>query len=368
MTESPVTGVTPDFTVRRGNAGRRAVRGMRDYFGALAALIILVIILVTTQDTFTDVSNLQNLLQTNAPLFLVSVGMTFTIISGGFDLSVGSMMAVSEELLLLFINGAHMNPGLAVVVTVLCCGAIGALINGVAIGVFKLNFFVATLGTMILLQGVVLVASNGTTKVINSTWLGSLGNHTIGIVPIPVLICAGVLIVAWFLLWLTAFGRAVYCVGGNPEAARLSGISIPWTIIAVYGISGLCGGLAGVVDAGRLTSATPTAGSTLALTSAAAVLLGGTALGGGIGKLAGTTIGVLVLAVLGNGVNLLGISAYWQDVVTGAVLLIAILLDQANKSGVLAIFRQYGRLGAPSAGPRTPDDVGPDGERSTAHV
>lgn len=321
--------------VRRAGVGHRAVLGVKDYVGALAALVVVVVVLSTMQSGFLTVGNLQNVFQTNAPLFLISIGMTFVVISGGFDLSVGAIMAVSEELVLVFINHAHMNAGLAVVVTVLVCGLIGALINGVGIGIFKLNFFVTTLGAMILLQGVVLVASNGVTNVVQSPWLHALGNNTVGIVPVPVLICIGLLILGWFVLRFTAFGRSIYCVGGNSEAARMSGISIPYTLLIVYGVSGMCAALAGVVDTGRLAAATPTAGSAIALTSAAAVLLGGASLAGGVGKLAGTTIGVLVLAVLGNGVNLFGVNAYWQDVVTGAVLLIAILLDRANKSGLL---------------------------------
>lgn len=334
---------TGGVVIRRTRFSRRAARGVKDYVGALAALVVIVVIIATVQGGFLSVANLQNVFQTNAPLFLISIGMTFVVISGGFDLSVGSMMALSEELLLLFINHAHMNAGLAVVLTVLICGLLGALLNGVGIGIFKLNFFVTTLGTMILLQGVVLVASNGVTNIVSSSWLQALGNNTVGIVPVPVLICIGLLILAWIVLSFTAFGRSIYCVGGNPEAARMSGISVPWTLLVVYGVSGMCGALAGVVDAGRLAAATPTAGSTIALTSAAAVLLGGASLAGGVGKLAGTTIGVLVLAVLGNGVNLFGVSAYWQDVITGAVLLIAILLDRANKSGLLSRLSQRWR-------------------------
>lgn len=337
--------------MRESNPARRVVASVREYVGALAALVAIVIVLAFTQDGFMTVANLQNVLQTNAPLFLVSVGMTFVIISAGFDLSVGAMMALAEELLLLFISHAHMNALLAVVVTVLCCGLVGALTNGIAVGIFKLNFFVTTLGTMILLQGVVLVASNGTTNVIDSSFLNALGNNKVSIMPIPILICAAALVVAWFVLRMTAFGRAVYCVGGNAEAARMSGISVPWTLIAVYGLSGLCAGLAGVVDAGRLVSATPTAGSTIALTSAAAVLLGGASLAGGVGKLAGMTAGVLVLAVLANGVDLFGISAYWQDVVTGAVLLIAVLFDRAHKSGLLSRSWRRGNGVGPPAGP-----------------
>jgi ribose transport system permease protein len=330
-----MTASSADVVLRRARLGRRAVRGVRDYVGALAALVVIVIIISSAQSGFLTVANLQNVFQTNAPLFLVSIGMTFVVISGGFDLSVGAMMAVSEESLLLLINDAHINAPLAVVITIAICGLLGALLNGAGIGILKLNFFVTTLGTMILLQGIVLVASNGVTNVVASPWLQSLGNNAIGVIPIPVLICIGLLILAWFVLQFTAFGRSVYCVGGNPEAARMSGISVPSRLLVVYGISGMCGAMAGVVDAGRLSAATPTAGSTIALTSAAAVLLGGASLAGGVGKVAGTTIGVLVLAVLGNGVNLFGVSAYWQDVVTGAVLLIAIVLDRANKSGLL---------------------------------
>jgi ribose/xylose/arabinose/galactoside ABC-type transport system permease subunit len=259
------------------------------------------------------------------------------------------MMAVSEELLMLFINDVHMNPLLAIVVTVLICGIGGALTNGVAIGVLKLNFFVTTLGAMILFQGIVLVASQGNTTIINSTWLQELGNKNVGKVPVPVLICAGLLIVAWFVLRLTAYGRSVYAVGGNAEAARLSGIAVPAMLVSLYAISGMCGALAGVVDAARLDAATPTAGSNIALTSAAAVLLGGASLAGGVGKLAGTTIGVLVLALLANGVDLFGISAYWQDVVTGGVLLIAILLDRAHKTGMLGRIRGSRAMAAPGS-------------------
>lgn len=352
----PVSAPAGDVVLRRTRPGHRVVLGVRDYVGALAALVVIVVIISTMQSGFLTVANLQNVFQTNAPLFLISIGMTFVVISGGFDLSVGAMMAVSEELLLLFINHAHMNAGLAVVVTVLLCGLIGALLNGVGIGILKLNFFVTTLGTMILLQGIVLVASNGVTNVVASPWLQALGNNTVGVVPVPVLICIGLLILAWFVLHFTAFGRSVYCVGGNPEAARMSGISVPSRLLVVYGISGMCGAMAGVVDSGRLAAATPTAGSTIALTSAAAVLLGGASLAGGVGKLAGTTIGVLVLAVLGNGVNLFGVSAYWQDVVTGAVLLIAILLDRANKSGLLLRLglRERFRVRSRSAVPQPP--------------
>jgi ribose transport system permease protein len=326
-------GRSAPFAIGRVGVARRAGRGMREYLGALTTLIILVAILGSTESGFFAVGNVQNVLETNAPLFLVSIGILFTLVSAGFDLSVGSMMAVSAWMLVIFINDMHLNSLLAIVLAVLCCGAIGAVLNGVSIGVLKLNFFVTTLGALILLQGIIEVASGDVTTPITSSFLSTLGNGTVGTVPISFLICVGALIVGWFVLRKTTFGRAVYSVGGNPEAARLSGVSVSWTLVGVYAFSGLCSGLAGVVAAGRLSAATPTSGGAIELTSGAAVLLGGASLAGGVGKLAGMTCGVLVLAVLANGINLLGLSAYWQDVVTGAVLLIAIILDRAHKSG-----------------------------------
>jgi ribose transport system permease protein len=319
----------------------------------LVALLVIVIGLSATQGQFLTLANWQNVLEANAALLLVSVGMTFVVISGGFDLSIGAMMALAQLFLVLFVNDAGMDPFLSCVLAVVGCGLIGALVNGVLIGVVGLNFFVTTLGTMILLQGIVLVASDGLTQILESDWLQRLGNDDVGIVPIPVLVCLAMLLIAWFVLQMTSLGRCVYSVGGNAEAARLSGVSVPWTVIAVYGISGACGGLAGVIDGARLVSASPTAGGTLALTSAAAVLLGGASLAGGVGKIAGTTIGVLVLATLVNGVDLFGVSSYWQNVVTGVALLLAIILDRAHKVGGLTLLAgQRTGVGRGKASPR----------------
>ena len=340
-----MTTVSDTLSLHRLPRHQRAAIGIRDYIGALIALVVIVVVLTTMQSGFLTVGNLQNTLQTNAPLFLVSIGMTFVVISGGFDLSIGAIMALSEQLLFDFLDKLHMSPLVAILLTAVVCALIGIVLNGICIGILKLNFFVTTLAVMILVQGVVLVMSNGATATINSSWLQSLGNKNVASIPVPVLICVAVLVVAWFVLRGTTFGRSVYCVGGNGEAARMSGMRVPLVLVMVYGISGACGALAGVVDSGRLSAATPTAGSTIALTSAAAVLLGGAKLGGGVGKLAGTTIGVLVLAVLANGVDLFGVSAYYQQVVTGGVLLAAILIDRAHKAGLLAQLRSRGQRG-----------------------
>jgi len=304
----------------------------RNFLGATIALAVLMILLTITESTFLTSGNWKNLLITNATLFIVSTGMTFVMISAGFDLSIGAMMAVSEVVLYhLLLDGV---PAIAAIVTVLVLGfLIGALLNGVLIGVFGVNFFVATLGTMTLFYGLVDVVTNGASETISSSTLASFGGGALWGIPMPIVIVVVTVAAGGFVLRWTPFGRSIYGTGGNHEAARLAGIPVRVVIMSVYGIAGLCGALAGVVDAGRLAAATPTDGSTIALISGAAVLLGGTSLFGGIGGLSGTVVGVLVIGVLGNGVNLLGVSDFWQGVVTGAVLIGAVLLDRLQKRG-----------------------------------
>jgi ribose transport system permease protein len=305
---------------------------IRGYLGASIALVILVVLLTATESTFLTGGNLKNVLVTNSPLFIVSVGMTFVMISAGFDLSIGAMMALSEEILYELVHAGV--PAVVAIVIVLAAGfAIGAMLNGVLIGVFGVNFFVATLGTMTLFYGIVDVVTNGASETITNSTLSSFGNGTLWGIPMPVVILVISIAVGAFVLRWTHYGRAVFGVGGNREAARLAGIPTRMVTVSVYGIAGLCGALAGVVNASRLAAATPTDGTTIALIAGAAVLLGGTSLFGGVGGLAGTVVGVLVIGVLGNGVNLLGVSDFWQNVVTGAVLIGAILLDRLQKRG-----------------------------------
>jgi ribose transport system permease protein len=293
--------------------------------GAWLALAVLIVALGGTHHEFFSAGNIRNVLGTNASLLIVSAGMTVVVISGGIDLSVGAIMAVAQ----LLFQALHGVPGWLAIVIVLAAGfTIGALVNGVLIGIAKLNFFVVTLASMTFGYGVVDVLTNGSTTTLTSPLLLALGNDLVLGIPMPAVIFVGLLAVLAIVLRRTTLGRAIYSVGGNPEAARLAGIPIPAVTVVVYGISGLCGALGGVIEAGRFMAATPTTGSTIALTSVAAVLLGGTSLKGGTGSLAGTVAGVLVIGVLANGVNLLGINSYWQGVVTGLVLVAAVALDR----------------------------------------
>lgn len=303
---------------------------VRNFLGALIALLILVVALSVAESTFLTAANWRNVLVSNGSLFLVATGMTFVMLSAGFDLSLGALLAGSEELLYHLLQWG-VPAWLAIIAVPVAGFLVGALVNGFLIGGLGLNFFVVTLGSMTLIYGLVDVISNGASQTINSNTLNRLGNGTLWGIPVPIVIVVVVVVLAGFVLRWTSYGRAVFGVGGNREAARLAGIRVPLVVMSVYGIAGLCAALAGVVEAGRLVSATPTAGSSIALIAGAAVLLGGTSLFGGVGGILGTVVGVLVIAVLGNGVNLLGVSNFWQDVVTGAVLIGAILLDWAQR-------------------------------------
>jgi ribose transport system permease protein len=303
-------------------------RKVRLYVGALSALIIMCVYLAATQPFFLSKANIFNILSSNSDLMLVAIGMTFVVLSAGFDLSVGPMVAASGLAVYAALN-AGLPTGVAVLVAIGLGLVVGGLGNGMLIGKFKLNFFVVTLGTMSLISGLVEVLTNGQTETIaGSSYFTDIGNGTVLGIPVPIWIWLAVMVIAALVLHHTPFGRAVYAVGGNKEAARLAGINVTLVLILVYSIAGLCAAVAGLVDASRLASASPQSGSTLALTAGAAVLLGGTSFFGGIGGIAGTLVGVLLIGVLQNGLGLMGVSSFWQGVVTGAVLIVAVALDR----------------------------------------
>jgi len=309
-------------------AGGWVYRRVRVYIGALSALIVLCVYLTATQSFFLTKANIFNILTGNADLMLVSVGLTFVVLSAGFDLSVGAMSAAAGLAVYEAMHGS-LPAGVSVLIALALGAVVGGGVNGVLIGKFKLNFFVVTLGMMGLISGGVDVITNGQTEVISSPgFFYDIGNSNLAGVPVPIWICLAVIVIAALVLNHTSFGRAVYAVGGNPEAARLAGINVTLVLILVYAVAGFGAALAGIVDASRLSSAAPSSGSTLMLTAAAAVLLGGTSFFGGIGGVAGTVVGVLLIAVLQNGLGLMGVSSFWQQVVTGAVLIAAVALDR----------------------------------------
>lgn len=319
--------VTPRRSVVR-TAVRWIYRHVRVYAGALSALVILCIYLTATQQFFLTKANIFNILTGNADLILVSIGLTFVVLSAGFDLSVGAVSAAGGLAVYEVLN-AGLPAGVAVIVALAIGALIGGAVNGLLIGKFKLNFFVVTLGMLSLVSGAVEVITNGQTETISSPgFFYDIGNANLLGVPVSIWICAVAFVVAAMVLNHTSFGRAVYAVGGNLEAARLAGINVTLVFVLVYAVAGFGAALAGVVDASRLSSAAPTSGESLTLTAAAAVLLGGTSFFGGIGGVAGTIVGALLVSVLQNGLGLMGVSAFWQGIVTGAVLIAAVALDR----------------------------------------
>lgn len=291
----------------------------------LILLIAMFIVMsIWLPSTFLTVTNLQNMLTAVAALWIISMGMTFALLSGGVDLSVSANGALSG-FFMATILGDGVPAGVAIVLAVIFGAAVGILCNGLLIGKLNLSFFVVTLASMTALTGVVELWSHTLSIFVSSNVVGYLAiGHFAGIA-MPVWIMAATFVVAYYVQRWTYFGRDIYAVGGSLTAARLSGIRTSRTIVAVYGVTGGAAAFAGVVLVGSIGSASPVVDDTLPLLAVAAVLLGGTALTGGSGSVVGTALGVLFIGVLQNGLSIGGVSGFWQDVVTGIILVAAVL-------------------------------------------
>jgi ribose transport system permease protein len=330
------TGIAADHPAApQGTAGhvarlRGASAAVSQYIGVLVVLTVLIVILTFTQADFLTTANFLNIGQTNAVLLLVATGMTFVLLTGGIDLSAGSMVGFAAIVAWRLLP--HMPPVLALLAAVVVAGLTGFLTNGLLIGWAGLSFLVVTIGTASLLHGLAQIWSSGQSQTIyNYHWVVTVGEGSALGVPYTVYVAVAIFVLALLLLRYTGFGRMVYAVGGNPVAAQLAGINVSGVRIAVYTVSATLAGLAGVVGAARVTSASSESGIGIELTAAAAVLLGGTSFMGGRGSLVGTLLGVLFLGVLENGVTLAGISPYWSNVVSGVVLIAAIAIDRLRR-------------------------------------
>lgn len=333
-----------------GSAARRAGRAATaQRFSAVLLLLIAVFIyFAVSQDRFFTSANIDALLTSASILWMVSIGLTFVMLTGGFDLSLGSVLALSGIALGAFINDWNMPIGIAIILTLLFGLGIGALVNGFLIGRVGLPFLVVTLGTLTLYAGLVnLWSKTKTTQVISSTLDGLAFNHALG-VPVTVWIMLGVWLAALFIQRSTYFGRDVYAVGGSTDAARLSGVRVSRTLIAVYALAGMLAAAAGVIQVARIGASSPQVGGTVIFDAAAAVLLGGTSFAGGIGGVGGTAIGVLFLATLQNGLSVSGVASYWQQIITGGILIVVVTLDKAQREGL----RSLGLLPARARGKR----------------
>lgn len=291
-------------------------------------LILLVVVISILNTAFLDLSNLLNLLRQVSINGLIAFGMTFVILTGGIDLSVGSILALSSAFTAILITSG-LDPIVALIVGVLG-GFLLGVFNGVLVTFGSMAPFIATLATMTIFRGLTLVVTDGNpiTDLGDSYLFQLFGKGYFFGVPVPAVTMIIVFIILAIILQKTTFGRHTYAIGGNEVASKISGIKVNKVKILIYGISGLMSALAGAILTSRLNSAQPTAGTSYELDAIAAVVLGGTSLTGGKGRIVGTFIGVLIIGVLNNGLNLLGVSSFYQQVVKGVVILIAVLIDR----------------------------------------
>lgn len=294
-------------------------------------LILLVIIISALNSAFLEPSNLFNLLRQVSINGLIAFGMTFVILTGGIDLSVGSTLALSSAMIaILMVSGVD-----SIVALLIGCifGAILGAINGLLITLGKMAPFIATLATMTVFRGVTLVITDGNpiTNLNGSYAFQLFGRGYFLGVPVPAVTMFITFIILYIVLHKTIFGRQTYAMGGNEKAAFISGIKVNKLKVMIYSLAGLMSAMAGAILTSRLNSAQPTAGMSYELDAIAAVVLGGTSLTGGKGRILGTLIGVLIIGVLNNGLNLLGVSSFYQQVVKGIVIIIAVLIDRKNK-------------------------------------
>lgn len=322
----------------QGSLISRAYAATRHFRPVFALVILLAIYFGITQSVFLTKSNVENLLTGVSVLWVVSMGMTFVVLTGGVDLSVGAMAALVSIFLAKVLNLGL--PGLPTVILAILFGALaGGLINGVLIGRLNLSFFVVTLASMIALTGVVNLWSNTKSYFVSAPIVSRIAvESTLG-VPTPIWIMIATFGIALYAQKRTYWGRDVYAVGGSVVAARLSGIRTSRTIASVYALSGAFAALGGIILTGRIGAATPQPDPNLPLQAAAAVLLGGTSLLGGQGGVGGTALGVLFIGILQNGLSIAGVSSYWQQVLTGVILVAAVLGDQISVGGGIAGLR-----------------------------
>nr|WP_321241114.1 ribose ABC transporter permease [uncultured Tolumonas sp.] len=294
--------------------------------GILPVLILIFIGFSLMTPNFATESNIMNIVRQSSINTVLAAGMTFVIITGGIDLSVGSILGSTAVMAM--VTSLHPSLGMLSIPVALMGGLLMGTLNGVMVAYIGLPPFIATLGTYTALRGAAYLLADGTTVINNNISFEWIGNSYLGSIPWLVVIGFVVIAICWFILRKTTLGMHVYAVGGNANAARLTGIKVGMVLTFVYAMSGLLAGLGGIMSASRLYSANGNLGVGYELDAIAAVVLGGTSLSGGIGTITGTLIGALIIAAMNNGMTLMGVSYFWQLVIKGCVIIIAVLIDK----------------------------------------
>ncbi|WP_027797562.1 ABC transporter permease [Paraburkholderia acidipaludis] len=314
---------------------QRVLRQLRSGLGPLiAALVLICIALSVASPEFLTTSTLTSVMVQVSVVGIAAVGGTFVIITSGIDLSVGSLVALSGMVAATVMAGASpgaVGLGIAGLAIALVTGAAVGALNGFAIAWLRLVPFIVTLAMMAMGRGLTLAISDGQTKFDFPSVFTSFGAKTLAGLPMPMLVMLVVFVSGHVLLRKTAFGHQVFAVGGNKEAARLAGIPVNRVIFLTYTFAGLTAAIAGIVLAGRLNSALPSAANGLELQVIAGIVIGGTSLSGGRGSIVGTFIGVVLIGVINVGLSLLGVNPFWTQFIQGGVILAAVLLDALSQ-------------------------------------
>lgn len=321
--------------IEQHNAGKVFMVIFRKY-AILFALVILMVVLSVLTDKFLTQDNLINILRQISVIAILSMAATFIIITGGIDLSVGSLLALCGVVFALFAKGAESGaaPDYPLIIPLVAAIAIGLLfgaLNGALVACLKLAPFIVTLGTMTIARGTALLICNGRPVSDMAGPWRQFGKDSLGGVPYLVIVMIAAFIITAILLNKTKYGRYLYAIGGNEEAARASGIRILWVKMSVYILAGGLTAVAGILQATRMTVGQPNVGSGYELQAISAVVIGGTSLSGGTGAMWGTLVGAVIIGVLNNGLDLMGVSSFWQQIVSGIIIIAAVLLDVVNK-------------------------------------
>lgn len=301
-------------------------RNLIHRFGLLLVILLVGMGLSLATDTFLSVANFTNVARQISINGILAVGVTFVLLTAGVDLSLGSVVALSGVACATFAHPGEHTVFVPIAVGLLTGAACG-LLNGVLVTRGGVAPFIVTLGMMTIARGLALIFSGGRPVADMSNEMTALAGEIWGI-PIPVLCFAGVALAAWFFLQNFRLGRHIYAVGGNENAARAAGVPVERVKLFAYGLCGLLTGLAGVVLAARITTGQPNAGQAYELDAIAAVVIGGTSLAGGVGTITGTLLGVLLIGVINNGLDLMGVSSYYQAVIKGVIIVGAVWLDR----------------------------------------
>ncbi|GAJ96515.1 ABC transporter permease [Agrobacterium rhizogenes] len=299
-------------------------------YGIVISFVLLFVVLSVASPNFLSTNNLINVLRQVSINGVLAVGMTFVILTAGIDLSIGSILALAGAASASFVTGPDaFNPAVAFIVGLLA-GSICGAINGFFIAYFRVPAFVTTLGMLSVARGATLLYSGGRPIPNLSAGFRWLGQGSVVGIPVPVIIFAIVFAVAAVVLRYAVYGRRIYAVGGNPRSAKTSGIDVSATIFSVYVIMGALAGIAGVMLTARTTSALPQAGLGYELDAIAAVVIGGTSLTGGVGRIGYTLVGVLIIGMISNGLDLMGVSSYYQQIIKGSIIVLAVLIDRSR--------------------------------------